>query len=109
MISTILAKIEHTETADGENIFCWSPVQEPTEYKIYRTAGSEGLKRNIDDISSYEILNAATEVLNQQGSIGKDDLIKETANKGTDDMTMNKFYEKIDNLSREMFENEKID
>lgn len=80
-LSTILAKIEHTETADGENIFCWSPVQEPTEYKIYRTAGSEGLKRNIDDISSYEILNAATEVLNQQGSIGKDDLIKETANR----------------------------
>lgn len=38
-------------------------------------------RRNIDDISSKEILNAAIQVLSEQGGMQKFDLIKESAKK----------------------------
>ena len=51
-----------------------------------------------------ETLEEATmNVLNEDFFQSLVTVIKETATKATDDMAMNTFYEKIDNLSREMF------
>lgn len=69
----------------------------------------EKLLDHYKEISVDSLATYTKYVLNEEFFQSLVTLIKETANKGTDDMTMNKFYEKIDNLSREMFENEKID
>ena len=81
ILDGILARIMHSETSDNGIIFIWKPEQKPLEYDIFRVSGQGGEKRNIDDISSKEIQNAAIQVLCEQGSMQKSDLIKETAKK----------------------------
>lgn len=68
-------------TADEDRTFIWKKDQLPEQYEIYRVDSEETTKRSIDDISSYEILNAVTEVLCEQISLSETDLIKETAKK----------------------------
>lgn len=68
-------------TTDEDRTFIWKKDQLPEQYKIYRVDSAETNKRSIDDISSYEILNAVTEVLCEQISLSETDLIKETAKK----------------------------
>lgn len=74
-------KIGKKETKDLENVFYWKLVQNPDTYKGYRVEDQNGNKRNMDDVSSYEILNAIVEVLAEQVSLTKTDLIRETAKK----------------------------
>ena len=67
-------------SANG-SIFYWKKNQNPSEYSVYRVDDQSEVKRSIDDISSYEILNASIEVLNEQISLSTDDLVKESAKK----------------------------
>ena len=55
--------------------------EKPDEYNVYRVSEQNENRRNIDDISSKEILNAAIQVLSEQGGMQKSDLIKESAKK----------------------------
>lgn len=76
-----MARIDVRTTADGANKFYWRADQIPEEYDIYRTEDNAGSKRSMDDISSYEIINAIKEVLDEQISLTKKDLVRETAKK----------------------------
>lgn len=69
----------------------------------------EKLLEHYKDISMNSLATYTKCVLNEDFFQSLVAIIKETATKGTDDMTMNNFYEKIDNLSREMFKDEEID
>lgn len=76
-----MSMVQKKITIDMENIFYWKVEQIPESYDIYRVEDQYGNKRNMDDISSYEIINAVREVLIQQISLSKTDLIRETAKK----------------------------
>ena len=76
-----LSKVAHRTTKDGENLFYWKADQVPDEYSIYRTEDSSGGKRAMDEVSSFEITNAIKEVIEEQISLTKKDLIRETAKK----------------------------
>lgn len=81
ILDTVITFVDKTETVDNGNIFYWSKNQTPSEYSVYRVDDQSDVKRSIDDISSYEILNAVIEVLSEQISLHTDDLVKETAKK----------------------------
>lgn len=81
LLDSVLGRIMHSETSDNGVIFIWKPEQKPDEYEIFRVADSNADKRNIDDIPSNEILNAVIQILCEQGSMLKSDLIKETSKK----------------------------
>ncbi len=80
-LDKLMARIDVRTTADGANKFYWRADQIPEEYDIYRTEDNGGSKRSMDDISSYEIINAIKEVLDEQISLTKKDLVRETAKK----------------------------
>ncbi|HEY9362340.1 MAG TPA: DUF3320 domain-containing protein [Chitinophagaceae bacterium] len=63
----------------GNNVFFWKQEQHPAEFTVYRSAGNDHDKRNADDIPPKEIANAVKQVLKEQISLSKDDLIRETA------------------------------
>ncbi len=79
-IEGILAVVQKGETAERDRIFYWNPNQNPEDYAVYRIE-QEDDKRSIDEISAYEISNAILEVLLEQISLTKKDLIRETAKK----------------------------
>jgi len=81
ILDGILGRIMHSETSDNGVIFVWQPEQKPDEYNVYRVSEQNENRRNIDDISSKEILNAVIQVLSEQGGMQKSDLIKESAKK----------------------------
>lgn len=81
ILDNAITFVEKSETYENGSIFYWKKDQNPREYSIYRVDECSDLKRSIDDISSYEILNASIEVLNEQISLSSDDLVKETAKK----------------------------
>lgn len=81
ILDTVVTFIDKTETLDNGNIFYWKKNQNPNEYSVFRVDEQSDFKRSIDDISSYEILNAVIEVLSEQISMHTDDLVRETAKK----------------------------
>ncbi len=66
------------ETVHGNSIFFWKQEQDPAAYMIYRSAVNDSDKRNADDIPPIEIANAAKQILKEQISLSKEDLIRET-------------------------------
>lgn len=76
-----MSLVQKDTTMDMENVFYWKTGQKPEEYDVYRVEDQYGNKRNMDEISSYEIINAIKEVLIQQISLSKADLIRETSKK----------------------------
>ena len=81
ILDTVVTFVDKTETVDNGNIFYWNKNQNPAEYSVYRIDDQSDCKRSIDDISSYEILNAVIEALSEQISLHTDDLVKEAAKK----------------------------
>ena len=80
-LDSALAKVDHRTTRDGENLFFWKPDQVPDDYSIYRIEDGSGGKRAMDEVSSFEITNALKEVIEEQISLSRKDLIRETAKK----------------------------
>ena len=80
-LDSILMSLEPKVTMDGSNVFYWRSDQIPDEYSVYRTDDYLGAKRSMDEISSYEIVNAIKEVLEEQIGLLRKDLIRETAKK----------------------------
>lgn len=76
-----ISTVNVTTTTDEDRVFIWKAKQEPSTYKEYRTEDADGVKRNMDDVASEEILSAAAEVLGEQISLSETDLIRETAKK----------------------------
>lgn len=63
----------------GKNTFFWRNDQDPEEYNMYRIAQSELQKREADDLPPEEVANAVREVLKNQISLPKSELIRETS------------------------------
>lgn len=80
-LDRVIQSIDLRTTIDGSSVFYWKSGQQPEEYSGYRTEDVSGNKRSIDEISSFEITNAIKEVLEEQISLSRKDLIKETAKK----------------------------
>ena len=82
VLDNAMLKVEKKETIENGNIFYWLLEQDPDDYVGYRVEmNEENTKRSMDDIVSVEIINALTEVLGEQISLPKEDLIRETAKK----------------------------
>lgn len=64
-------------TLDNEQKFIWKADQDPNSYTIYRNAGSRTLK----EIPSQEIINAAYIAIKDNGSMDKQELLREVANR----------------------------
>ncbi len=67
------AKVKVTKTKGI--LFCWSDMQDPKTWRGIRVSN----ERSGDEISVQEISNAICYVLKRKGSLGKDELIKETS------------------------------
>ncbi|HUZ61428.1 MAG TPA: DUF3320 domain-containing protein [Hanamia sp.] len=78
-LESLFSGMDIRKTVYGNNIFFWKPEQHPSAYTIYRYTESDNDKRNADDIPPEEIANAVKQVLKDQVSLSKDDLIRETA------------------------------
>ncbi|MGY4385441.1 hypothetical protein ACVWYN_002481 [Pedobacter sp. UYP24] len=78
-LEDILATMRLQQTESFGRTFYWKAGQESTTYKQYRTTTVEAHKRAIEDLSTEEIANGVHEILRNQISLPKHDLIKETA------------------------------
>ena len=67
------------KTKQGGTYFYWRSDQDPESYNLFRVSGENEHKRNVEDIAREEIANAIKEVLVNQISLPKEDLIKETS------------------------------
>ena len=82
VLENAMLRIEKKETVENGVVFYWLVDQEPCNYQGYRVDNStENMKRSMDDVASVEIINALMEVLDEQISLPKEDLIRETAKK----------------------------
>jgi hypothetical protein len=67
------------QTGQGQNTFFWNNEQRPDNYKIYRIPLNDMQKRDADDLPAEEIANAVKDILTNQISLAKTDLVRETA------------------------------
>ena len=63
----------------GQMTFFWNKHQNPEEYLDYRIPSTENDKRDAEDLPPEEIANAVREILSNQISLPKEELIKEVA------------------------------
>ena len=77
----ILSWMKFPTTTQEEGKFCWSLGQDPESYTQFRISGEGDSRRDIRDVPVQEIANAMYAVLNEQVSMSRDDLLRETANK----------------------------
>jgi len=75
----ILKELNLKQTNDDGATVYWQQNQEPEGYSIYRIAPNESLKRDADELPFHEIANGIREVLKNQISLTKADLVKEAA------------------------------
>ena len=76
-----LTRMKLPTTVQAEGKFCWSPDQDPERYGEFRICGEGDSRRDIRDVPVQEIANAMSAVLSEQVSMGRDDLLRETASK----------------------------
>ncbi len=77
----VLEHVDCITTDENEKRFYWLPDQVPGAYPGYRAEDQNGERRSMDEVPCDEILNAVKEVLTEQVSLTKEDLIRETAKK----------------------------
>lgn len=66
-------------TKAGDNEFVWLSEQDPAVYNKCRAVYPDGIKRSLDEISPEEISAAIKLIITSQGSMKREDLIRETA------------------------------
>jgi hypothetical protein len=66
------------ETYNG-NVFFWKDDQEPLQYSMYRVHHGEADKREAEDLCPDEVANAIKQVVTNQVSLSKEELLRETA------------------------------
>jgi very-short-patch-repair endonuclease len=70
--------LTQTKTAGG-NVYFWKADQSPEKYNIYRIAKTDADKRDADDLPPEEVANAIREILHNQVSLARADLVREGA------------------------------
>ena len=78
-LETILGTMDLQTTSAEDRVFYWCPDQEPSAYDVFRMAANEEDRRDAKDIPVQEAAAALCQVLRDQISIGRDDLIRESA------------------------------
>jgi hypothetical protein len=68
--------IKHT---DNGNRFFWNADQQPENYLNYRISEIDAERREASDISPEEVSNVVKEILEQQISLNRDELVREVA------------------------------
>jgi very-short-patch-repair endonuclease len=63
----------------ANNVYFWKVDQLPEKYSTYRVANNEADKRDADDLPPEEVANAMHEILRNQVSLAKADLVREGA------------------------------
>ncbi|WP_345952877.1 DUF3320 domain-containing protein [Mucilaginibacter sp. PAMB04168] len=61
------------------NAFFWKKDQNPADYKQYRVAVNEAQKRDAGDLPPQEVANGVKLILQNQISLNREDLVRETA------------------------------
>jgi len=72
------SNLKSTSDINGEICF-WPNEINPVEYAKYRVWTTDRTKRNIDELPISEILNGMRYILQQQISLPREDLVRETA------------------------------
>ena len=80
-MSALTGKVEMKITRQGQTEFCWKPEQEPEAYVGLRINGEGEHKRDVRDLPVQEVANAVYLVLDEQISMSREDLLRETANR----------------------------
>lgn len=75
----LLGQLKLQQTGRGKYIFFWNESQNPTEFGVYRITKDESQKRDADDLPPEEVANGIKEILINQISLPKDELVRETA------------------------------
>lgn len=78
LLDDLLSQAELVPVTSGKNTFFWKKEQQPAAYQAYRVARQEAQKREADDLPPEEVANAVTEVLSNQISLSRADLVRET-------------------------------
>ena len=81
VFESVLKCVDCITTEEGGKIFYWLSEQVPGAYPGFRVEDQNGERRSMDEVPCDEILNAVKEVLSEQISLTKEDLIRETAKK----------------------------
>ena len=80
-MNPLTGKVEMKITRQGQTEFCWKPEQEPEAYVGLRINGEDEHKRDVRDLPVQEVANAVYLVLDEQISMSREDLLRETANR----------------------------
>jgi len=67
------------ESEKGKPLFLWKAKQDPSAYREFRVSEDGSNERSMDEIAPQEIANAAWAILEQQISLPRADLVRETA------------------------------
>ncbi len=78
-LSRIYNQIGLKKTRQHNTYFYWKVEQDPEKYDQFRVPEVNNQKRDVGDIAKEEIANGVKEILINQISLPKDDLIKEVA------------------------------
>lgn len=75
----LLKQFHLKQTGSGKNIFYWNVSQNPDKYEVYRISKHDSQKRDAIDLPPEEVANGVKEILINQISLPKDELVRETA------------------------------
>lgn len=78
-LEILFNQMEIRQVAYPHNIFFWKNEHQPNQYAIFRISPDESNKRDADDLPPEEVANAIKEILRNQISLLKPDLIREAA------------------------------
>jgi len=79
LIDRLVAQTDAYTIDHGDNAFIWGRDMSPVVYNQYRIPETDDTKRAITDICPEEMANAIKDILSDQISMSKEDLIRETA------------------------------
>ena len=77
----IFGKMGLNETSQDGTVFYWQKKQVPEDYMLYRVNGEADDRRDVREVPVQEVANAIYAVLYEQISMGREDLLRETAKK----------------------------
>lgn len=76
---TLLSELDLMQTKYGQQVFFWRINEDAAIYKTFRVAATDEWRRDADDLPIEEIANAIIEIIRQQVSLSRTDLVREVA------------------------------
>ncbi|NEM97191.1 DUF3320 domain-containing protein [Pontibacter burrus] len=78
-LESLFSELPINKTQLGKSVILWTEEQSPESYASFRVSVQETQKREADDLPPEEIANGIREILINQISLPKSDLIRETS------------------------------